>query len=412
MKDNECQEDQRPMPLEGIRIIEFAGFHAGPGATAILGDLGADIIKIEEPAGDPMRTWSDVGGMSFVAPNGEGLLFHFTNRNKKSLCLDIHQEEGRKIFHRLLEGADVFLTSMRRTTRTAMGIDYAAISRVNPRIIYASVSGFGPEGALNDHGAFDPMGQARSGMMFISGGEEPELLHLAILDQSTSIGLSHAILTALFDRERRGVGQEVHISLYSTALWVQYVNLLMAGCIDLEPIPGDRRHFSPLRNFFRCKDGKWVIGTHHPEEKYWGRLLDAIGRRDLLQDPRFRDVPSMKKNVTEVVDLFDSIFATRTRDEWLPILRENGLMFGPVQRIKDVLDDPQALANQYVEDFVHPSLGPVRIPGYPIHFSAASAGMRSAAPAVGEHTSSVMKGLGYSDDEIRGLKERKVLGEK
>ncbi|MFZ7110635.1 MAG: CaiB/BaiF CoA transferase family protein [Desulfatiglandales bacterium] len=410
MMDRENQKEHRPMPLEGVRIIEYAGFHAGPGATAILGDLGAEIIKVEEATGDPMRTWSELAGLPLEVPNGEGLLFQFTNRNKRSICLDIHQEEGRKIFDRLIEGADVFLTNLRKSTRIAMAIDYHAISAINPRIIYACVSGFGPEGPLNDHGAFDPMGQARSGMMFITGGEEPKLLHLAILDQSASIALSHAILTALFDRERRSVGQEIQISLYSTALWLQYANLMTVGCIGLEPIPGERRRFSPLRNFFRCADKEWIIGTHHPEEKYWVRLLEATGQSHLLLDPRFRDVEAMKKNVAAVVDHFDEVFATRPRGEWLEVLRGHGLLFGPVQRISDVLDDPQALANHYVDDFVHPLLGPVRIPGYPAQFSAAEAGTRSAAPALGEHTSEVLKELGYSDDEIKGLRDRDLLG--
>ena len=183
-----------------------------------------------------------------------------------------------------------------------------------------------------------------------------------------------------------------------------------AGCAGLEPIPGDRRRFSPLRNFFRCEDKEWIIGTHHPEEKYWGRLLEATGQSHLLQDPRFRDVQAMKKNVTAVVDHFDEVFAKRPSGEWLEVLREHGLLFGPIRRISDVLDDPQALANHYVEDFIHPLLGPVRIPGYPVQFSAAAAGTRSAAPALGEHTSDVLKELGYSDDEIKGLRDRDVLG--
>ena len=157
------------MPLEGIRVVEFGTFHAGPGASAILGDLGAEVIKIEEAEGDPMRNWKEVGGIRFTVADGEGFPFQFTNRNKRGIWLDIKHEKGREVFHRLIKEADVFLTNLRKSTKVALGIDYEALRKVNPRMIHASVSGFGSEGHLSDMGAFDPMGQARSGMMFSTG---------------------------------------------------------------------------------------------------------------------------------------------------------------------------------------------------------------------------------------------------
>ena len=402
-------ETAKPMPLEGIRIVEFGTFHAGPGATAILGDLGAEVIKIEEAEGDPMRTWEEVGGIRFASEDGEGFPFQFTNRNKRGIWLDIKHQEGRKVFHRLIQKADVFLTNLRKSTKKSFGIDYETLGGVNPRLIHASVSGFGQEGHLSDLGAFDPMGQARSGMMFSTGSDRPHLMHLAILDQTASISMSQAILTALFVRERRGVGQAVHVSLYGTALWMQYQNLTISGCLSLNPVPGDRRMYSPLRNFFCCQDGKWIIGTHHPEQKYWPSLCEATGQTDLLQDPRFSDISKVFEDRPLLVERFDRVFATKTRGEWITILRAKGLMYGPVQRIEDVLTDPQALSNGYVVDFEHRALGRVKIPGYPVQFSASYAGTRSSAPGLGEHTDSIMLEMGYSEQEILSLRKAGVI---
>ena len=253
------------------------------------------------------------------------------------------------------------------------------------------------------------MGQARSGMMYVTGGQEPKILHLAILDQAVSIMASQAIMTALFYRERRSVGQEVHVSLFSTALWVQYANLMMAGCIAVEPIQEGRAHFSPLRNTFCCGDGQWIMGTHHPEERFWGALFKATGQEDLMKDTRFSDEEGRRRNRQALVAVFDKIFKTKPRDEWLRILREHGLMFGPVQRISDVLRDPQALENDYVVDFTHPTLGPVQIPGYPVHFSSFRPETRSSAPELGEHTRSIMLEMGYEDEDIRRLMGEEVI---
>lgn len=403
------EKTQKLMPLEGVRVVEFGTFHAGPGADAILGDLGAEVIKIEEARGDPMRHWKEVGGIRFPMKNGEGIPFQFTNRNKKGIWLDIRRDKGQEILHRLIHGADVFMTNLRRSTKAKLCIDYETLRKVNPRVIHASVSGFGQEGHLSDLGAFDPMGQARSGMMFATGLDEPHLIHLAILDQTASIALSQAILTALFVRERRGIGQAIHISLYGTALWMQYTNLMIAGCLSFNPVPKDRRMYSPLRNFFCCRDGKWIIGTHHPEQKYWPLLCEATGQAELLKDPRFAEISEVLEDRPFLIDRFDKVFATKTRREWLEILRGKGLLYGPVQRVEDVLTDPQALSNGYVVDFEHPSLGKIKIPGYPVHFSASHVGTRASAPALGEHTDSVMKEIGYSDQEIAEIREAGVI---
>jgi crotonobetainyl-CoA:carnitine CoA-transferase CaiB-like acyl-CoA transferase len=401
---------QMPGPLDGIRIVEYGVFHAGPGGNAILGDLGADIIKIEAFSGDPERYWTRVADNDFSLKNNESLIFDASNRNKKSICLDIKQEKGRAIFDRLVKGADVFLTNLRKSTKAARGLDYAAISKLNPKIIYASVSGYGTEGAMSDLGAFDPLGSARSGMMFVSGDEEPHLLHIGILDQTTAITVSHAIITALLDRERRGVGQEVHVSLYSTGLWMQYMNLLIAGVFSINPcILGDRSQHSPLRNRFRCKDGNWIFGTHHPENKYWATFCTATGQEALLEVPRFTTENGCPADYVELNKIFDEVFATRTGDEWMEIFLPYGLMFCAVQNILDVITDPQAIANEFLVPFDHPVQGKIKIPAYPIKFSGCTAETKTAAPLLGQHTDSVLQEAGFSQAEIEELRKDGVV---
>ena len=390
--------------------MEYGVFHAGPGATAILGDLGADVIKIEAAAGDPERYWRQVGQLDMTQPNNESFMFEVSNRNKKGICLDIKTEAGRKVLHRLVGEADVFLTNLRKSTKARLGLDYATLSQINPRIIHANVSGYGPEGPMEDLGAFDPLGLARSGMMFVTGGEQPALMQIGVLDQATAIAASHAIVTALFSRERLGIGQEVHVSLFGTGLWLSYPNVMLASVMSLDPnASGGRAYHSPLRNVFCCGDGRWIIGTHHPEEKYWPTFCEATGQESLIDDPRFADNQARKENCVELVALFDQVFAQKTRDEWMAIFLARGLMFCSIQKYDEISSDPQALANGYMVPFEHPRLGSVMIPGYPVHFSACRAGTRKAAPVLGEDTDQVLDDFGYSREEIAELKKAGVI---
>ena len=401
----------RPMPLEGIKIVEYGVFHAGPGANAILGDLGADVVKIESGMGDPERHWTMLGRVDMSLPNGESIFFQISNRNKKGIYLDIEKEKGREILHRLVKEADVFLTNLRKSTKAKLRIDYESLRQVNPQIIHANVSGYGPEGPMKDFGAFDPLGLAYSGLMYVTGAPEPVFIHGGVIDQATAIVASHAILTALLFRERSGIGQEVDVSLYGAGLWLMYPNMMLSNILSLGPmdISSNRYDHSPLRNFFRCKDGKWIMATHHPEEKYWPLFCKATGQTDLLTDPRFADNSGRKVHCADLVAIFDKVFATKTQERWMEVLLEEKLMVCPILNINEIRADPQALVNNYVVNFKDRLLGEAKIPGYPVHFSANRAETRSFAPTLGEHTDLVMHQMGYTDEEIQELKREGVI---
>ena len=263
---------------------------------------------------------------------------------------------------------------------------------------------------MADMGAFDPLGQAWSGMTFITGTDHPALTHIGLLDQTTAITLSHAVITALFVRERKGIGQAVHVSLYGTALWMQYINLMITNTFSVDPcIPADRNHHSPLRNSFCCKDEKWIIGTHHPENKYWGTFCQVTGQGALLDDPRYTDDEGKPIKSAELINIFDKVFAARPSTEWMEMLTNAGLIFAPIQKIADIKSDPQAIANNYVTPFKHRTLGDIQTPGYPIHFSACEAGTHTSAPKIGEHTDEILADLGYASEEIALFRKKEIV---
>jgi crotonobetainyl-CoA:carnitine CoA-transferase CaiB-like acyl-CoA transferase len=408
-KENHMQE----RPLEGIRVLECGVYHAGPGGPAILGDLGAEVIKIEQPgAGDPIRQSKKIGSIDFAIPGDRSLFCEGANRNKKSVTLDVKSEQGQKVLERLVRKTDVFLTNVRAPAIERMKIGYPRLREINPKLIYASVSAFGAKGPDKDHGGFDYQGQARSGLMYAMGeiGMPPMVSQFGIIDQATAIQISHQIITALFMRERTGIGQEVHVSILGTAMYLSYFNVLIASMGGIE-VPRHRRTTeNPMRNYYQCGDGRWLMMTLTPPTRHWGPLCRALGRPALEHDPRYDTDDKRSERAGELVKQFDEIFATRPRDEWLKIFGEHDLFCCAVNSLMELTDDPQVLANDYLVDFEHPTAGTVKIPGYPGTFSESWARTTGAAPELGEHTEEVLTGLcGYSTEEFRRFKGQGVV---
>jgi crotonobetainyl-CoA:carnitine CoA-transferase CaiB-like acyl-CoA transferase len=393
--------------LDGVRVIEFSQFYAGPIAGRVLAEMGAEVILLEQPDRvDLPRRNATIGGASFATPDGKNLLFEGIHRGKKSVCIDLRTERGREAVHRLVRNSDVFLTNYRQSALVQAGLGYDTLAQINPRIIYARISGFGPEGPLKDHGAFDFIMQGFSGMMAAMGDENAELAPplLLVVDQMTGVLAAYSVVAALLYRERRGTGQEVHTSLLGTTVQLLYFHFFAAlHGKELEK-HSRAKPGNALRNYYRCADGKWIILAHNPKERYWNRFREAVGLTEALLSDQLRDDEGDRR----LTDLLDQVFASRPREEWLKILWNNGLICAPINSVPEAVKEEQVLVN-YVEEVVMQE-GKVRYPGFCTHFSGTTLQKLGKAPAPGEHTAEVMRTLGgYSEEEVKRLEKTGVI---
>ena len=400
-------------PLEGIRVLECGIYHAGPGGTAILGDLGAEVIKVETPGtGDPIRTSRRVGSIDFNIKGDRNVFNEGANRNKKSITVDLTTKKGQEIVHRLATHSDVFMSNMRQKAIKKMNLSYPILRELNPRIIYATVTAFGHKGPDKDKGGFDYQGQARSGFMYSVGEADtpPMVSQFGVIDQATAINTCHQITTALLMRERFGIGQEIKLSILGTAMYLLYFNVLIAQMKGVEIARHKRSEEHPLRNYYQCSDGRWLMMTLTPPERHWGPLCLAINRPELENDPRFDTDDKRLDRAEELVGILDEIFLARTRDEWLDIFGKYDLFSCSVNSLMDLANDPQVIANDYLVELDHPTIGKVKVPGYPADFSESWIKTVRAAPDLGAHTDEVLNNIGgYSKKEITQLRDEGII---
>ncbi len=401
------------MPLEGIRVIDWTIWQQGPVASAMLADLGAEVIKIEERVGgDPGRGILSMAGLDMSErPN---FYFEANNRNKKSLTLDLKKPEAVEIVRALAERSDVFVQNFRKGVPDRLGLGAATLRAANPRLIYASASGYGPEGPESDEPSFDHLGLARSGIMLAAGEPDDPPLAIAggVADQMGGIMLAYGVLAALFARERTGAGQEVDASHLGSMMMLQGLSvssLLMMGF----PIPRQSRATTgnPLWNHYRCADDRWLALAMLQPDRYWTDFCDAIGRAELAADERFASLIARAKNAAACIGILDEVFASRPRDEWLRVLHEHSgdFIFTVVNSLADLPEDPQVQANDYVVDFDHPAHGKVKMLGMPVRLSETPGSIRAPAPEFGQHTEEVLLELGYDWDRISELREKAVI---
>lgn len=402
-----------PRPLEGIRVIDWTIWQQGPVAAVMLGDLGAEVIKIEQrESGDPGRGILKMSGIDLSdRPN---FYFEANNRNKLGMAIDLKKPEGREIVYRLVEKSDVFVQNFRLGVAERLGLGYEDLARRNPRLIYASATGYGPRGPEAEDPSFDQMGLARSGFMFAVGEPDMPPLQVAggIADQMGAIMLAYGVLAALFARERFGVGQKVDASHLGSMIWLQGLSVSSRVMMGFA-IPRMPRAYAanPLWNHYRCKDGLWIcLGMLQPD-RYWADFVRALGHPELADDPRFADLRARAAHAAEAVEILDSIFATRPRAEWVEILRKGGdFIFTVVNSVDDLPDDPQVVVNDYIVPFDHPRFGPTKVVGLPVQLSATPGEIRLPAPEFGQHTEQILVDLlGYTWDEVAALKEREVI---
>ncbi len=403
-------------PLEGIRVLNWSQFTPSS-AGYMLGDLGADVLKIEHPVqGDAYRGMGAIYGEAMTFAGGRHAGFEAANRNQRSITLDLKSERGREILYKLIETTDVFYTNYTSRVQGALRVDYETLSQKNPKLIYATSSTYGPEGPWADRRGFDQTAQARSGLMFCMGDRdfpEPVQTVSGICDTMGATVLAMGILAALVARERTGVAQKVDASLLGSMLHLQTMGLGVTAFRGKSWVRHTRtRTKNPLTNHYRCSDGKWVLFSEIQADRFWPEFCHALEMDELADDPRFATaMGGRREHAEELIKILDEKMATKTRDDW--VQRFEGLKapfaYSPVQDYYDVLQDPQVLANDYIVDFDHPIAGKVQVIGYPMRFSETPAGIQREAPEFGQHTEEVLMEQGFDWEQIAELRSEGVI---
>jgi crotonobetainyl-CoA:carnitine CoA-transferase CaiB-like acyl-CoA transferase len=398
-------------PLDGVRVVEITMFQQGPVCGTKLGDLGADVIKVEPLTGDPGRGFMRIIG-TMVGLKGRNYYFEQHNRNKRSIALDLKTKEGKELFLKLIDSADVFLTNMSIEAPKKMGIGPDVLMKRNPRLIYAQASGWGRRGPDANELSFDYTGIGRSGLMMSSGerGSPPAQVLPGLGDELGGMVCAWAICCALYARERTGKGQLVDTSLMGSIICMESLVLSAPAMLGQE-FPREIRTEAgnPIYNHYQAKDGKWFILAHLQPDRYWPNVCRALGKPELENDPRFHSIEARGEHAKELIAIMDKIFATKTRDEWFKIFEREGLIHSPVQTPTEVISDPQALANNYVTSFDHPVFGRTKMVGFPWDFSQTPASVRREAPELGQHTEDILLEMGYNWDDISKLKSGGVI---
>jgi crotonobetainyl-CoA:carnitine CoA-transferase CaiB-like acyl-CoA transferase len=382
----------------------------------MLGDLGAEVIKIEYPVeGDPERGYTRLEGSRIMDPDRPaGILFHITNRNKKGITLDLTKEEGKQILYRLVEKSDVFLQNFRPGVAARLGADYQTLKKFNPKLIYMNVSGYGPKGPESHLRGQDYIGLARSGFLSAVHSGDDELPHVtgAIADHMTCTTAAYGILAALLARERMGIGQEIHTSLFGSMLGLQAVRIGQTLMMGREPAPRRRREMlNPIYNHYRCADGKWIALAVLASDRVWPDVCKALGMEEMEKDPRFDSTEKRAENCRELIETLDRTFATKPRDEWLQLLRQyRRIICSPVLDPLDLVEDPQTLENDYIVELDDYELGRIKQVGCPVTFTETPAQVQSPSPMFGQHTEDVLLGIGgYTWEDIARFRESGVI---
>jgi formyl-CoA transferase len=392
-------------PLDNVRVLDLTRVVAGPYCAMFLGDLGAEVVKVEQPgAGDDTRGW----GPPFTG--GESAYYLCINRNKKSLTLDLKSSEGVELLRRLAKTADVVIENFRPGTMERLGLGEKELRQINPRLIYASLTGFGADGPMSGWPGYDLIVQAWGGLMSITGTPEgePVKVGVAIIDLVAGLMLGKAIAAALFAREKIGVGQRIDTSLLEAevaSLINVGSNYLIGGKL---PSRWGNAHpnIVPYQNF-KTVNGYFVLGV--ASETIWRRFCQAIARTDLTDDPRFANNSRRVQNRTALIALLADIFLSRTNEAWLKLLNDAEVPCAPVQTIDKVFQAPQVLHRDMLVEVEHPTAGKLPMAGIPVKFSVTPASVRLPPPLLGEHNREILKTwLDMSDEAIEEL-ERKSL---
>lgn len=393
------------LPLEGIRVLDLSRVLAGPVCGAMLGDMGADVLKIEDiHGGDESRTWPP-------QREGESGSYLMNNRNKRAMALDLKRPEGAQILLQLVRGADVLIENFRTGTMESFGLGYEELERENPRLIYCSVSAFGRSGPRAAEAGYEALMQAFSGVMSITGEPDsaPVRCGISALDIMTGTLCAFGAVNAILHRQKTGLGQRVDGSLFDTAIGLlnfQAQNYLLTGTVP-RALGSAHPSLVPYRNF-RCADGQWIF-IAGGNDRLWQRLARALGLDAMIEDARYATNISRVAHRADVENAVGAAIAKFERDALLAMLEQAGVPATPVNTIEQALNDAQAAERPSLRRMQHPKLGELRVVGMPVGFSRMDPAIRRHAPGRGEHTDEVLAELGYTATQVAGLRERKVV---
>ncbi len=385
-------------PLKGVKVVDFSHAWAGPTCTMLLGDAGADTIKVEPTTGDFYRTAMD------------GAVFINVNRNKRSIALDLKKKEGRGIALKLLERADVLVENFVPGVMDRLGLGYRTISRMNPRIIYCSISGFGQEGPYRKRPSFDPVAQAMSGIMLATGEPDrpPVRILPPMLDYSAGIHAAYGVIIALLNREQTGKGERIDISLMDIGI-VQMgafvTHYTMTGELP-ERMGSAHKAWAPYQAF-EASDGQVLIAV--ASDEMWLNLCKVLKLEDLGHDSRYATPQSRRKHRKELAESLTKVTRQYRARELESLLSEAGVPSGQLRDIAEVVEDPQVKARHLIDDIEYPGLGKIKMVKNPIFFSGHALRTQLQAPQLGEHTAAVLAELGYSEAEIQRLEDTGIV---
>jgi len=392
-------------PLSGVKVADLTTVLLGPFATQILGDHGADVIKIESPEGDLTR---DIGPsrsdkMSTVYLNA--------NRNKRDLCINLKSKDGLAAMMQVLSTVDVFVHNMRPSAVERLGLAYEEVKKINPGIIYCGAFGFDQSGPYADKPAYDDMIQGVSGISATQSEVvgKPSYVPTVLADKATGLTLVYAITMALFHRERTGEGQEVTVPMYETMVQFHMVEHLYG--LNFEPPIGKAgypRAMSPNKRPYMASDGK-MIGALPYTNKQWRAFFSLADRADLADDPRFDSVAARLANITELYGILSDIIATKPARTWLALLEKENIPHVPINSPEDLITDPHLVATGFWQEVDHPTEGKLRYTGIPTGFSKSPGRIRQHAPALGEHSVEVLREAGLDEKTIADLLQENVI---
>jgi crotonobetainyl-CoA:carnitine CoA-transferase CaiB-like acyl-CoA transferase len=380
-------------PLSGVRIIDLTTVAMGPYATQILGDMGADVIKVESRDGDIFR---------YAAPArhaGMGAAFLNLNRNKRSIELDLKRAEERQVLLDLVTGADVFVYNVRPQSMRKLGLDYDSLRERNPRLIYCGAYGFSEQGPYAGRPAFDDIIQAMSGLAALQGHNSdtgPEYVNTIMADKTAGLAVAYAIAMALYERERSGLGQAIEVPMFETLVSFNLVEHLAGETFcPAQDSMGYERVLSPHRKPYPTRDG--YLGLLPYTTAQWQRFFEIAGRPDMASDPRVTDPAVRSQHIGELYGILTEVVSQRSTAEWLELLKDADIPMTPVSTPEDLLQDPHLETLGFFRRETHPSEGEVRTIGIPVRFSRTPGSVRRLAPRLGEHRAEILAELGRSE---------------